>query len=137
MGFDPFFSSANKKYYIPNPDHAVLKAKVEAMSREERDAWTDRVSYGSATPLEKQVLKSIRFIWNTRASCRRRYLAERIACDLTTVARQQHCTVLHGHSSTGGKRGASQDRGIKSQTHRMGPAHHFNHVYDKGKRPKQ
>jgi hypothetical protein len=135
MPFDPFFSSANKKHYIPNPEFAALKAKVKAMSSRERDAWAEetakKIGDRTTTLIEAQVLKALRWEWGTAARTKQRWRAERFAMDLSKTARVHGVVVLHGQSTTGTKCGPNQGHASKAVTHKQGAPTTHVHVYER------
>lgn len=63
MPFDPFFSSANKKHYISNPEAEKLAQELLAMSSQERckviDSWWDG---RTPTVIQRMALKRVRFL---------------------------------------------------------------------------
>jgi hypothetical protein len=138
---DPFFTSANKKHYVPNDTYAELMAKVRAMSDADRGKWMLEMKwkpFRDRTRTEKAVFKALMFEWNIKDRARRRWEAERYACDLSTAAVKSHCVVLHGFSGSGGHRSQTQIQGHKSEHNRQGRPHRFERVYDpKRKRRKQ
>jgi hypothetical protein len=133
MPLDPFFSSANKKHYVENPEHAALMAKVRAMSEDERNKWVHETYYKplqDRTNAERTVLKALRFEWNVRARSRRRFEAEQYAYDLRTAAARTHTVVMHGQNPGGGHRSQCQVSAHKASHNRQGAPRHFDHVYN-------
>jgi hypothetical protein len=130
MPFDPFFSSANKKHYVPNEEFGATMAAVRAMSREDRWKWIREKSVkGAATFIERKVLKALRFERDVQNSYRNRLDGERIACDIACLSAKFRVTVFTGHSTTGTKLGYNQTHSTKSQHTAVTPKRHFERIH--------
>ena len=119
---DPFFSSANKKYYVPNEHYHKLNDEVMALSPEARDKWVrDTWAKRDRTVAERHLLGHLQFFRETQRRCRSRTEAEGFANDMSAAAGKAGVRVFNGFSTTG-------KHYCPIQTHPTGSFHHSNPV---------
>lgn len=133
MPMDPFFSSANKKHYIENPEHTALLARVRAMTDQERGKWMHAMKWKpwrDRSASEASVYRALVFEWNMRNHARNRFHGEQYAYDLRIAAVRTHTVVMHGQNTAGGHRSQCQVSAHKASHNQQGAPRHLERVYN-------
>jgi hypothetical protein len=116
MPFDPFFSSTNKKHYVPDPEAEALLTKIKSMPINELIDWKRKTyakPYIERSKAELIALKWLRFNKEKHDSSARKLDGEMQANDLNYAANKFGVTVYQNYGTTG-KHFGHQNRGIKA-----------------------
>src|SRR5215471_14131757 len=117
MPFDPFFSSANKKYYVEDPEATALQAHLDALPPNLRAHELDNIyakPRSERSKAEGLIVRHRSFLKAKHDSASRRLGAEIIANNMNQAAHKTGTFVATGFATTGAHRGDLQNRGLGS-----------------------